>query len=65
MSGFEYFGLGLEEAYGFGISLIEELNDGFFWRVEDRDDRELMEMRSSDKQSTTELFISQGFERCR
>ena len=30
---FEYFGYGLEDSYGFDISLIDEIEDGFLWRV--------------------------------
>lgn len=33
MKSFEYFGYGLEDAYGFGISLIDDIDDGFLWRV--------------------------------
>ena len=34
MASFEYFGHGLEDLYGFGISLIDEIEDGFLWRVQ-------------------------------
>lgn len=31
MQGFEYFRYGLEDSYGFGISLIDEIEDGCLW----------------------------------
>jgi hypothetical protein len=34
VNNFDFFGLGLEEAFGFPVTLIEEIGEGFFfWRV--------------------------------
>lgn len=33
MSSYEYFGFGLEDAFGFGISPLEEIDDGYMWHV--------------------------------
>ena len=34
MQGFDYFGYGLEDSYGFGISLIDEIEDGCLWHAQ-------------------------------